>query len=608
MTEIKTDIGCARAFVRFALGRKLLHRDLATLLGRSRLLSELYKQYAFVRYEDEREQFLYHILSLNAAQFRCFTNTFTKTKMDYQVVIVTDHSSVFQILLDNGVDHRVDHDLYLIRIRCTSLMNIPVMKEKVVVVGRKSFKANNLTLLRDYVEKLRGTIRFMDRIATSRRLIIAANECCDADHQTIYSHSKQTEFTVNQKSRETKRNEQIRECLFHFYNRAVRPQSSSLDLHKKRLINSAEDFEQYYGLVVVSACNLSLPANVTYHWQHYFEDRRMDSVKSECCSATLHCTKDVGWSRLLQIKTGMHTVHLSISSSNGNVVGVGGRSFDVQPLWFAIIGDSFASGEGNPDVHQHDGAAAQWLDERCHRSSKSFAAQVFQQVAAVRPQTYLTFLACAGATVENGILKAESGSSSQLATLESIATLRGRGPDVVILSTGGNDIGFSDIINALVHESARFDISLMDMRFFFVSHQLDLVAERLAAIGTGSVFVPQYFDFTKNQYGEVDASCIASGEMSTSSMTFAERRILRRLNTLLLKKGVQYGWHVATAIPSLFARKGICSSQSFIRSRQESIALQGNAMGAFHPNEAGHRAVAKEILRELRESGVVDVF
>ncbi|EYC06782.1 hypothetical protein Y032_0074g890 [Ancylostoma ceylanicum] len=89
MTEIKTDIGYARAFVRLALERKLLHRHLATLLGNTRLLSELYKPYAFVRSEDEREQFLYHILSLNAAQFRCFTNTFTKTKMDYQVVIVT---------------------------------------------------------------------------------------------------------------------------------------------------------------------------------------------------------------------------------------------------------------------------------------------------------------------------------------------------------------------------------------------------------------------------------------------------------------------------------------------------------------------------------------
>ncbi|KAK6739280.1 hypothetical protein RB195_020994 [Necator americanus] len=89
MTEIKTDIGYARAFVRLALERKLLHRHLATLLANTRLLSELYRPHAFVRSEDEREQFLYHILSLNAAQFRCFTNTFTKTKMDYQVVIVT---------------------------------------------------------------------------------------------------------------------------------------------------------------------------------------------------------------------------------------------------------------------------------------------------------------------------------------------------------------------------------------------------------------------------------------------------------------------------------------------------------------------------------------
>uniref|UniRef100_A0A7I4YZX6 SGNH_hydro domain-containing protein n=2 Tax=Haemonchus contortus TaxID=6289 RepID=A0A7I4YZX6_HAECO len=383
--------------------------------------------------------------------------------------------------------------------------------------------------------------------------------------------------------------------LLHRVPIEVRTHSSSLDLHRKRLINSADEFDQYYGLISVSACNLSLPANITYHWQHYFNSRRVDSVESEHCFATLHCTKD-----------GIHSVHLSILSGNGDVIATGERSFEMRPLWFAIIGDSFASGEGNPDVYQHDGKSAQWLDERCHRSSTSFAAQVFKEIAAVQSQMYLTFLACAGATVENGILKSESGSASQLTVLESISTLRGRGPDVVILTLGGNDIGFSDIINALVHENARFDISLMDMRFFFVSHQLDLVAERFAAMGTGSVFVPQYFDFTKNQYGEVDASCIGSGEMSTSSMTFAERRILRRLNTLLFKKGVQHNWHVATAIPALFARRGICSSQSFIRSREESIALQGNAMGAFHPNELGHRAVAQEILRNLRECGVVD--
>ncbi|WKY13538.1 hypothetical protein Q1695_004408 [Nippostrongylus brasiliensis] len=391
----------------------------------------------------------------------------------------------------------------------------------------------------------------------------------------------------------------IREVSIELYR-----QSSTLELHHNRLINSVADFEQFYGLVVVSACNLSLDdGNATFHWQHYFGDRLIQSIKSERCFATLRCAEE-----------GIHRVQLSISSANGEVVGIGSRTFDVRPLWIAVIGDSFASGEGNPDVPEHDGYGAQWLDERCHRSAKSFAAQAFQELAGERQHTYLTFLACAGATVEHGILKSEAR-PSQLATLESISAIRGRGPDVVILTTGGNDIGFSDIINAVVHENSKFDISLMDMRqvctrvlFFFVSHQLDQVAGRLAALGAGSVFVPQYFDFTKNQYGEVDASCIASDEMSTMSMTFAERRILRRLNLLLLKKGVEHGWHVASAVPALFARKGICSSQSYIRSRQESLSMQGNAMGAFHPNEDGHRAVAKEILKLLRQSGILERF
>ncbi|CAJ0587077.1 unnamed protein product, partial [Mesorhabditis spiculigera] len=89
MAEIKTDIGYARSFVRLALERKLLHRHLAALLSNTQLTRDLYKPYSFARCEDEKEQFLYHVLSLNAANYRCFTNTFTKTKMDYQVVVVT---------------------------------------------------------------------------------------------------------------------------------------------------------------------------------------------------------------------------------------------------------------------------------------------------------------------------------------------------------------------------------------------------------------------------------------------------------------------------------------------------------------------------------------
>lgn len=39
----------------------------------------LYKRYAFLRCEDEREQFLYHLLALNAVDYYAFTNSFVKT-------------------------------------------------------------------------------------------------------------------------------------------------------------------------------------------------------------------------------------------------------------------------------------------------------------------------------------------------------------------------------------------------------------------------------------------------------------------------------------------------------------------------------------------------
>ena len=41
--------------------------------------SERYKPYAFLRTEEEKEQILYHLLSLTAVDFFCFTNGFQNT-------------------------------------------------------------------------------------------------------------------------------------------------------------------------------------------------------------------------------------------------------------------------------------------------------------------------------------------------------------------------------------------------------------------------------------------------------------------------------------------------------------------------------------------------
>lgn len=79
MPDVKTGIGMARAWVRLALEKKQLSKYLRTLMSDQNLLRGLYKRQAFLRCEEEREQFLYHLLSLNAVDYFCFTSTYPTT-------------------------------------------------------------------------------------------------------------------------------------------------------------------------------------------------------------------------------------------------------------------------------------------------------------------------------------------------------------------------------------------------------------------------------------------------------------------------------------------------------------------------------------------------
>ena len=88
MHEIKTDIGYARAFVRLTLEKKVLSRHLKTLLADVSILRSMYKRTAFLTYEEEKEQFLYHLLTLNAVDYFCFTSVYGMTIIPYRILIV----------------------------------------------------------------------------------------------------------------------------------------------------------------------------------------------------------------------------------------------------------------------------------------------------------------------------------------------------------------------------------------------------------------------------------------------------------------------------------------------------------------------------------------
>ncbi|GAA54555.1 DENN domain-containing protein 5B, partial [Clonorchis sinensis] len=92
---VKTDIGFARAFVRLALEKKLLSSHLTRLLMDVKLLRKLYSRYAFLRCEEEREQFLVHLLSLNAVDYYSFTRMLTHAQLMYQVFICSGRKHGF---------------------------------------------------------------------------------------------------------------------------------------------------------------------------------------------------------------------------------------------------------------------------------------------------------------------------------------------------------------------------------------------------------------------------------------------------------------------------------------------------------------------------------
>jgi len=173
----------------------------------------------------------------------------------------------------------------------------------------------------------------------------------------------------------------------------------------------------------------------------------------------------------------------------------------VNDLLIVGLGDSFASGEGNPDApvafsdgrryrnlypRRVDGSEAQWSDRLCHRSLYGQFLRAALQLAVENPKIAVTFLdfSCSGAGIDDGLLGpqtyVERVADATTSTRPSARPLSGgsrdsqffrvlreicldkpafsdglwrcpenrfaRAIDFVFLSVGGNDIGFSNIV------------------------------------------------------------------------------------------------------------------------------------------------------------------
>ena len=109
----------------------------------------------------------------------------------------------------------------------------------------------------------------------------------------------------------------------------------------------------------------------------------------------------------------------------------------------AILGDSFSSGEGTFEYLP----ASTGVSQKCHRSPDTYLARTFTEAG-----TRVEILACSGAVSSNLLstqIDGSDGSSLAGAQLTQLGALDSA-PGAVVMTIGGNDIGFGPIVEKCV--------------------------------------------------------------------------------------------------------------------------------------------------------------
>lgn len=394
-------------------------------------------------------------------------------------------------------------------------------------------------------------------------------------------------------------------------------------------IDSADQLRVYTGRILdvtLDGCASTAPSGrtiVSYRWTEVQPDGTSLVLPFGACSETL------------SFESGEETTYrLDVVDSAGE------RSSTVQvvapkDLVVASLGDSVASGEGNPHEPAAPGFPARWQDGPCHRSVDAGPAVAAKRLEDADPHTSVTFvqLACSGAAVVDspevpgiddpttgGVLDSYLGQEpapgslrpSQMSQLRDLLGLRPL--DALMLSIGANDARFSTVVTECI-ETVRCDDSNVRTEFEARAATLPGRYARLASaindlgVDPSAVHITEYFDPTSDELGVVEMRCAVLGGLfdllDDDEARWASTGVMGALNDAVSTASATYGWRYVGGIAAAFARHGYCSTDPWVVGIAESLLAQGNIDGAFHPNRAGHAAYAQALFGSLRSALVL---
>ncbi len=331
---------------------------------------------------------------------------------------------------------------------------------------------------------------------------------------------------------------------------------------------------------------------------------------------------------------------------------------------------------------------AKWVDKRCHRYANAGAAQAARSLEYADPHSSVTFIsfACSGATVnrptelalglggkvpqgsgmlgpyrgidpppgpaddpqmiypENWLPPQVDALARTLAgcapTDGTCVNRQGRKIDSLVLSGGGNDVYFADILQSCMLEDKcgeRDDVRAMvnnglgelPNRYTALSNAIHNPSPTgRPALDVSKVYLTQYPDPTKDDDGSTCDSILGdiiwTKSINREESDWARANVINPLNQTMANAAAQAdaasadtSWAYVDGISSQFARHGYCADSRWIVQPMDSRRMQGpyrvlpfeewehtdvlaSQKGMMHPNAEGYRAYSNSLVPLLR--------
>lgn len=325
---------------------------------------------------------------------------------------------------------------------------------------------------------------------------------------------------------------------------------------------------------------------------------------------------------------GRYRVRLTVRNWNWGTASVT-QEVEIKDWLIVSVGDSNASGEGNPNVPANwdllhiDFSEIEvndpiWEDPACNRSQISGPALAAELIEYDDPHTTVTLLsfACSGATVADIM---EQIDTARTLICGDAGTCRAdvQPVDALFISGGVNDLGFSSIIKACAaFDKDDLDGSLLDHiipyeravsacddhlagmvngALFGLYSTYARLDEHITALGPDETYITEYpTRLFYNGDGEPDG-CGLFDEISTEEAAWITDAG-ESLNYEIRAAAAAFGWNYVDGIASGFRGHGYCAGDPWFVELSDSLIDQLGIKGAIHPNEDGHRTTAEQIV------------